>query len=199
MGFLTNDGLHEGYVVPQFADGELAIGSSVGTVPADQVVSGQPFENVDGRWVWPTRPASEVAGWVVCCDCSTGYGSSRTTWTGPVIARVPLASEEDLPSLLLYANDDDVNDASSREDVESLVHRLWRAEHTNSHIALAAVRAASNEVETAQDRLSSAIANARSAGAGWAEVSVAARMSEKTAEERWRTSSAFGMRSAQLE
>ncbi len=41
MGWTTEEGLHEGYLVPQFVDGQRAVGVTGGGIPDDQVhVSG---------------------------------------------------------------------------------------------------------------------------------------------------------------
>lgn len=54
MGWTTEDGLHEGYLVPQFVDGQRAVGVTGGGIPDDQVASGPEAQAPDGTWSYPT-------------------------------------------------------------------------------------------------------------------------------------------------
>ncbi len=69
MGWLTEDGRHEGYLAPMFGAGQRGRGVTGGSIPADEVVVGDEMQREDGSCAWPTWPAGEVTGWVVCCDC----------------------------------------------------------------------------------------------------------------------------------
>ncbi len=74
-----------------FGDGQRGRGVTGGSVPHDEVVVGAETQREDGSWAWPTRPAGEVTGWVVCCDCySTASFGAPSSWIGPVFTRVPL-------------------------------------------------------------------------------------------------------------
>lgn len=84
MGYVTADGRHEGYLVPVFFDGKRGAGTTGGSIPDDEVVSGDLVQAADGTWTYPTRLASEVTGWMVCCDCISGDTDAHTTLVGPV-------------------------------------------------------------------------------------------------------------------
>lgn len=186
MGYLTEDGRHEGYLVPQFFDGQRGTGTTGGDIPDDHVATGPGDLAPDGRWITPTRPAGEVTGWVVCCDCAEADGFRSTTWIGPTFTRVPSKALEDLAARRVFATDDEVAYATDREDVEAAARDLWRAEHAFSQDALDEVESASRLVADARQRLDAAVAFARHGGATWAEVGRAAGMTRQSAQERWR-------------
>ena len=187
MGYISEDGLHEGYLVPQFGDGQRGHSVTGDGTPNDQVVIGDAVQDADANWVYPTRPAGEVTGWVVCCDCSTPSSFGRVrTWVGPVFTRVPSRALEDPKALKIFAADDDVVYASDREDVEETAMDLWRSEHGFSIDALVAVEAAAEAAAAAKERLAAAVALARHSGASWADIGRAAGMARQSAQGRWR-------------
>ena len=187
MGYVSEDGLHEGYLVPQFGDGQRGRGVTGGRIPADQVVIGDAQQDGDGNWVYPTRRAGEVTGWVVCCDCSTAtsFGPVRT-WVGPVFTRVPSTALENPSALRIFAVDEDVADVSDRGDVAAVTVDVWRSEHGFGIDALAEVESAATAAAAAKERLDAAVALARHSGASWADIGRAARMARQSAQERWR-------------
>lgn len=63
MGYLTDDGRHEGYLVPVFADGERGNGTTGGGIGDGRIAVGAGEYAEDGTWPYPTRPAGEVTGW----------------------------------------------------------------------------------------------------------------------------------------
>ena len=187
MGFVTDDGLHEGYLVPQFFDGQRGNGSTGGGIADDQIAVGTDVQAPDGSWSTPTRPAGEVAGWVICCDCYQAESSRLgTTWVGPVFARVPSKALENVAERRIYAPDEDVAYVSEREDVQEVVVDLWRAEHAFAHDALVEVEAAAQAAAAARQRLDAAVGFARHGGASWADIGRAAGMTRQSAQERWR-------------
>lgn len=108
MGWISEDGRHEGYLVPCFPDGQRGIAVTGGHIPEDHVaVEGMPNEPEPGdelghrrrsRLPWPawrTRPAADVTGWQVMCTC-TRENRPPSTWLGPVIARAASPAEEHL-------------------------------------------------------------------------------------------------------
>ncbi|MGD7708131.1 hypothetical protein [Microlunatus sp. Y2014] len=186
MGWLSEDNLHEGYLVPQFADGQRGRGTTGGNVPDDEIVVGPEVEQPDGAWVHPTRPAGEVSGWVVCCDCYRESGfDAPSTWVGPVFARVPSAALQDLAARKVYAADEGVAYVGDADTVDAAARDLWMSEHVFGLDALSEVEAATSAVESARQRLDTAVLMARSSGASWAAVGRATGMTRQSARERW--------------
>lgn len=184
MGWISEDGLHEGYLVPQFGDGQRGLGVVGGGIPDDQIAVSHDREAEHG---YGLRPAGEVTGWVVCCDCSTrdSFGP-MSTWVGPVFTRVPSAALEDLSRRRLHAADADVADAAFRPEVEDAAREPWRLEHVFTTDALGEVAAATSEATAAQRRLEAAVRFARHSGGSWEAIGRAAGMSRQSAHERWR-------------
>jgi len=193
MGWISEDGTHEGYLVPQFVDGQRGRGVTGGSIPDGQVAVGDLFQTTDGSWEYPTRSAGEVTGWVVCCDCSsaTSLGSERS-WLGPVFTRVPSKALEDLAARRIFAPDEDVAYAGHRDDVAEAASQLWHVEHAFAVDALQEVAAAAAAAATARERLDDAAAFARHGGASWADIGRAAGMTRQSAQERWRRADGSG-------
>ncbi len=187
MGFVTDDGLHEGYLVPQFGDGQRGHAVTGGSIPHGEIAVGAERQDRDGSWAYPTRPAGEVTGWVLCCNCSsqTSFGPVRT-WVGPVFTRVPSKALEHPAALRIFAPDEEVAHVTDREDIEDAARDLWRSEHAFSVDALAEVSAAAEAAAAARARLDAAGALARHGGASWADIGRAAGMARQSAQERWR-------------
>jgi len=187
MGWLSDDGRHEGYLAPMFGDGQRGRLTSGGLIPQDEVVVGVEVQDEDGAWTWPTRPAGEVTGWVVCCDCysNTSLGPP-STWVGPVFTRVPSTRLEHLTARRIFAPDDEIVYVSEREDVHDAAVELWRSEHAFGVDALTEVQAAAGAAAQAKLRLDAAVALARHSGASWADIGRAAGMTRQSAQERWR-------------
>jgi hypothetical protein len=192
MGYVTGDGRHEGYLIPRFFDGERGTGTTGGGIPDAEVACGPGAQAEDGSWIQPTRPAGEVTGWVVCCDCSIGDSSRHTTWVGPIFTRVPSKAVENLAELRLYASNDEVAYVCERADVEEAVIDLWRSEHAFSQDALAEVEADAHAAAEAKQRLDASVAMALHGGASWAEIGRAAGVTGQSAHERWRGADGVG-------
>jgi len=177
------DGRHEGHLAPMFGDGQRGRRVTGGSVSHDDVVVGDVVQRADGSWTWPTRPAGEVTGWMVCCDCysNTPFGPA-SSWIGPVFTRVPSKTLEHLAARRIFAADDVVAYACEREDVHDAAVALWRSEHAFGTDALTEVGAAAQ----AKLRLDAAVALARHSGASWADIGRAAGMARQSAQERWR-------------
>lgn len=185
MGCVTDDGRHEGYLVALFADGERGNATTGGGIGDDQIAVGDGVRVGDGAWTFPTRPASEVTGWVVCCDCWTGNSFRPTTWAGPVFTRVSSPDLEDLVGRRLYAPDDQVARVGERLDVEAAVLQVWRTEHVVSAEELAEIETGAIDAARVKGRLDAAVAAARRGGASWSDIGRAAGMNGHTAQERW--------------
>ncbi len=170
-----------------FGDGQRGRRVTGGSVPHDDVVVGDEVQRADGSWTWPTRPAGEVTGWVVCCDCysNTPFGPA-SSWIGPVFTRVPSKTLENLAARRVFAADDEVAYACEREDVQDAAVGLWRSEHAFGIDALTEVGAAAAAAAQAKLRLDAAVALARHSGASWADIGRAAGMARQSAQERWR-------------
>lgn len=159
MGWVSEDGSHEGYLVARFADGQVAVGVTGGGIPDDRVASGPEVQFAEGQWDWPTRPAGEVTGWVVGCHCYSSDGFQRpTTWTGPVFTRVPSKALEDLSAHEIYAPDNEVAYVEDRSDVGEVAHDLWRSEHGLVADAVGRVAEAAQAAKAGKERLDAAVA-----------------------------------------
>lgn len=186
MSWTTEDGQHEGYLVPLFLDGHRGSGVTGGSIPHDQVVVGTEIQAEDGSWSWPTRPAAEVSGWVICCDCHTATNfTPASTWTGPVFTRVPSQTLESIRELRIFAEDDDVPYVGERPEIGDAARELWRIEHAFAVDAITELEAASEASAQARLRLDAAAALARHSGASWADIGRATGMARQSAQERW--------------
>ena len=184
MGWISDDASHQGYLLPHFLDGQRGAGVTGGDIPADQVAVGEGTIDGAGDLDYRTRPAAEVVGWVVCCDCSAGRAT--TTWTGPTFARVPSPSLESMRARRIFAADEEVPYLAERPEVEDAARELWRVEHVFGTDAVGEVQAAAVGAARAELRLETAVALARHSGASWETIGRAAGMTRQSAHERWR-------------
>src|ERR1700756_2108416 len=124
----TRNETHEGYLVPEFDDDEHGIGTTGGRIPADAIAVEM---RQDGSY--RTRPAGEVIGWRMRCDCYREGRSGHETWVSkqPWI-RVPSKALEDIAAYKVYAADEDVIDVDLRSDVEEAAREQWRREHVDA-------------------------------------------------------------------
>jgi hypothetical protein len=173
---------HEGYLVPEFADGERGAGTSGGDIPADQIAVAL---RDDGSY--RTRPAGEVIGWRVVCGCYLRPNAdSPTEWVSDQLwTRVPSRIQQDLTAFRLFAADDDVVDVSYADDVGSAARSMWRREHIDAIDAIAPIKAAVASIRTAHIALDAAVQNAREHGLSWAKIGAAAGITTQAAHERW--------------
>lgn len=215
MGWISNDNLHEAYVVPIFDGGDRGMGTErlgpagwpevvVERVEGAQAVAeaekaaeagvyvGQRrFERMDssravGEW-W--RPAGAATGWQLMCNCSKPSSWNPTTWEGPVITRVPSKALERLdledPQGLAWYAADE-DVTEAGYDHEDLALELWRRHHLFASERTAAIQTASHELRAAERRLDQAVADARSAGLSWESIGRAAGLTKQAAHGRWR-------------
>lgn len=186
MGLVSEDGLHEAWLAPVFHDGQRGYGVSGGTIPGDRVAVGPEVEGRDGMWAYPSRPAGEVTGWVVVCECSIGASpATMSEWLGPLFTRVPSTALENLEKRRIFAADQDVPEVFSRPDVEDGVAEVWRSEHVFLAGTLQDVTAAADAVSAARRRLDAAVGMARHGGASWADIGRSTGMTRQSAQERW--------------
>jgi hypothetical protein len=175
LGWISDDASHEGYLVPHFLDGQRAAAVTGGSIPEDQIAVGEGEIDHDGALAYRTRPAAEVVGWVVCCNCAAGR--AMTTWTGPTFTRVPSPSLESIRARRVFAADDKVPYVGERPEVEDAARELWRLEHVFGTDAVGEVQAAAAAAAQSDLRLETAVALARHSGASWETIGRASGMS----------------------
>lgn len=190
MGWIDDNGLHEGYVVPEFADGALGQPVSGGGVPQDQVIVEISYSPNAGEDLVLTRPAAEAIGWRILCDCRderTGdLLPAEKRWRSPLLVRVPSKALEDLDGGRIYAADEDVIYVGDGDDAhEAVLRQLWRSEHVDERDALARITAARSSIEVLERELEDAVSRARAQGASWEAIGRAAGMARQSAHERW--------------
>lgn len=192
MGWLDMDAPgHEAWLAAEFRDGERSVGVLASGVPDDRVVVEY---DADGR-AHETRPAAEVIGWRVVCDCVDPFPSSisgprgPSRWSSALLERVPSEALEDVAAGRIWAPDDEVAYVDSREDVEQVARHRWQREHLRGLVAIAAVREASDALlesqVIAEARLDRAVREARAVGASWETIGRATAMSRQSAHARW--------------
>lgn len=171
MGWVNDDGGHEGYLTPVFADGVEGGGSTTTGI----IVGYDHESNV------VVRPDAEVTSWRLQCDHYPGGDS----WQGSSWTRVSARAEEDLAARRLYCADEDVAWVTdTREDLSQLVMGEWRA-HVAPADAIQQVRKAVGAAAAAQQQLQQAVVAAKLAGASWGAIGAAAGTSRQAAHERW--------------
>src|SRR4051794_23991872 len=110
MGWITDDGLHEGYLLPEFRDGQRGLGIAGRGAPLDQVIVEADYFVEPPQFL--TRPASDVVGWRVTCDCRSSDDGQPLPeshrWASELIVRVAFRRSEDVGAGRVYAADDDV-------------------------------------------------------------------------------------------
>ncbi|SFC97311.1 hypothetical protein SAMN04487968_11737 [Nocardioides terrae] len=160
MGWITDDGLHEGRLVPEFRDGRRGTGVMGGGVPLNQVIV--KADDLAYRPRYATRPGAEVVGWRIVCDGAAAdrgmHQATRDHWHSDLLPRVTFRQQEDLDEARLWASDAEVAVLEDREDVGELVRSLWQEQHVRPADALrilkeARVRAAlaNRDLERAVD------------------------------------------------
>lgn len=172
---------HEGYFVPEFADGERGFGVST-DANADRIPV---EEHDDGTFRY--RPAGEVCGWRICCDCylhanegPTELWSSQQLWT-----RVASPLQQDPYTFRTYANDDAVTDPTFSDDIEEAAQKLWWIEHIAERDAIGALTGALALSRAAAAATDAAVAKARRTGLSWARIGSQLDMSSQAAHQRW--------------
>lgn len=155
MSWSTDDGKHEAWLAPTFADGAYGSGSNGEGVLVTRIGS-QRLAYDD----WQTRPDTDVIGWTTVCECS---------WRGPLWTRVASPEWQDLSKRRVFSADGfepaELEDGGSYDE--------WRA-HIKPVELLADVEAAYEQVAKAQSKLDAAVTAARDGGVPWPEVAYAA-------------------------
>ena len=176
MDWITDDGLHEGYLVPEFRDGQRGIGVVGGAVPLDVVV-------VEADWFaepprFETRSTSEVVGWRIQCECRSSDDGQPLPeshrWRSGLISRVAFRQSEDVTAGRVYAADDDVVLVQDRADVADLVRSIWSEQHVRPDGTLRILKDARARAALANRDLERAIASAIELGLDAKEIERAA-------------------------
>jgi len=186
---------HEGYMVAEFEDGLRALGISGAGIPPGHLAVDQYGDGTFGQdavrrhggdAAFLTRPAGDVIGWRVFCNCYAAGDSmptkrwfSQQLWT-----RVPSPVRHDPNAFRIYAADDDILDVVSG-DVYTAGHAVWSSEHINDIDAEADIRAAVAAIRSGEEQLDEAVLQARAKQLSWAKIGAAAQMSAQAAHERW--------------
>lgn len=164
MGWSTDDGKHEGWEAPLFADGAIGGGYTGDRVLVHHDGQGRPLGDR-----WEERPDSEVVGWVAACECG---------WRGEPWQRVAPGAQN-LDRRLAYSPD-----AFAPDRVEEAAHDEW-LKHVAPERGLAAIREAAVRRAQADRELEEAVRSAQSAGASWAKIGEALGISRQSAHERF--------------
>jgi hypothetical protein len=176
-----HDEWHEGYLASEFENGDRGIGVSGSGIPPGHIA----VEHRDDG-TYRCRPAGEVIGWRVLCDCYLYPNSGRTkVWASEQLwIRVPSALQHAPSVFRIYAADEDVDDVNAGDAADAAV-ALWHREHIDELDAAGVIKGALATVHTAEDQLDGAVLRARQAGLSWARIGEAANMSAQGAHERW--------------
>lgn len=191
MSWENDDGTHEGYVLPEFIDGVRGRGIWSGSVPVDHVIVDVEYVGEPGAITaerYTSRPAAEVIGWRVMCDCRASGRSSTMTWTSDLIVRVPSKSLEDQAAARIFVPDDDVIDVE--DTYHEMLTGIWRHEHVDGESALTAITRGRRAVNAAERDLDAAVEVARSVGESWEAIGRAAGITRQSAHSRWAPSDA---------
>ncbi|HVK28569.1 MAG TPA: hypothetical protein VM575_09510 [Nocardioides sp.] len=187
MSWSDEYGTHEAWVAPEFADGVRGIGVLSGRVPDDEVIVEQHVN--PGRLdtdTFGTRPAADVVGWRVICECrDPDTGSAGPQWASSLVERVPSPARSDILQGRLYAVDVDVADVDSIGVHQAGFVALWKRDHLNAQSALAAIVAARRRAAEIEEELDAAVAAARAAGESWEAIGRAAGIARQSAHQRW--------------
>ena len=172
---------HEGYFVPEFADGERGFG-----VKVDATAERIPVEELeDGTFRY--RQAGEVIGWRICCDCylranegPTELWASNQLWT-----RVASRMQQDPSTFRLYAPDESVVDPTFGEEVEEAGRALWQREHVDERDALGTIAGGVALQRAGADAVDAGVRKARNIGLSWAKIGATIGVSGQAAHQRW--------------
>ena len=179
----------------EFEDGYRALGISGTGIPpghlaVDQYGDGtfgqEAVRRHGGEAAFRTRPAGDVIGWRIVCNCyAAGDAMPTKRWFSQQFwTRVPSPVRHDPKSLRIYAADEDVLDVIS-SDAHTAGHDVWWNEHISDIDAEADIRAAVAAIRSGEQQLERAVLQARTRQLSWAKIGAAAEMSPQSAHERW--------------
>lgn len=139
-----------------------------------------------GEPAFQTRPAGDVIGWRVVCNChAPGDAIPTKRWVSQQLwARVPSPVRHNPSSFRIYAPDDAVLDVVSGH-AHTAGHAVWWNDHIGDIDAEAAIDAALATIRSGEQQLDRAVLQARTRQMSWAKIGAAAGMSAQAAHERW--------------
>jgi hypothetical protein len=178
MTWETEDGTHEGWVAPLFADGAISASSGFDTYTVSYDAAGASLFDRD-EW----RPGAAVVGWVAACTCG---------WRGQPWLRAAELSDEDLAARRVYgdyrADDGRLLFDPEQATVSAAVRTEWQ-QHVEPDLLLAEIAELTEQRNDLDRRLAGTVAKARQAGSTWDAIGRAAGITRQSAHERWRDSS----------
>ncbi len=188
MSWSTDDRRHEGYVVPEFGNGQHGSGITVAGIPPDQIIVSLEYDGVRGsrdiRDIRAAvRPAADVVGWRVCCRCGD-EGDGPRWQAADLLSRMSSPELEDVAGGRIYSPDGEVPHVPYRDDVGLVAKAIWWR-HASGAAALATIEEARRTIETAQERRGAAVAEARASGISWQAIGRAAGITRQSAHARW--------------
>lgn len=155
MSWEDDSGKHEGWSAAITKDGRRAAAHTGGGVIVAGITGSYPPDGYGNEKV----PDDDVTGWRIMCSC----GFQGETF----VPRKPGESTW---------VDDDVED--------NVLYPEWR-KHIEPVQAISMLEKAYQAHWRATDELNKAAKEARDAGASWADIGIATRMSRQAAHERW--------------
>lgn len=165
MGWVTDEGKHEGYVGAEVPDGRLAA-----TYSSAGVEVWNPETNTFDKFA-----NDDVVAWVVTCE--------ECGWRGSRWERVAEPEKADWAAKRVYLLPGEVW-GWAPESVDEAGYREWE-QHLRPFVALDQLKDAARAAADTRRRLDDAVAAARAAGASWTDVGRATGMSRQSAHERW--------------
>lgn len=187
MTWQTDDGKHEGWVAPTFADGGIGsgwAGPAPGTGNGGVLVARIGDRELDYD-DWQYRPEAEVTGWVMACNCNPDprRWRGKRVLLGQPWTRVTSPAEQDLAARRVYSPGGDYGDGP--REIEDACHAEWRA-HVRPDEVLAEVSTLAAEHADVGQRLAEVVGRARAVGVSWTDIGAAAGITRQSAHERWR-------------
>lgn len=179
----------------EFDDGLRALGILGTGIPAGHLAVDQ---YGDGTWgqeavrrhggdaEFQTRPAGEVIGWRIVCNCCPSSDATPTKrWVSQQFwTRVASPVRHDPAAFRIYAADDEVLDVSSG-DAHTSGYDVWWNHHISDIAAEADIGAALAVIRSGEDQLNRAVLQARTRQISWAKIGAAVGISGQAAHERW--------------
>lgn len=169
------DGWHEGYFVPEFADGRFGWSFDGPAVTLEAFEGESPF----------ARTVSEIAGWRFRCECHFKDRRSQVWTSDQHWTRVLSLDQHDVNAFRVFALDTMVEDIDLAEDVRAAAFALWRREHLDAVIARGEITVLAEAMSGQKEALRGALVSAREKGLDWSFIVAAAKMTRQQASALW--------------
>lgn len=186
MAWVSDDGRHESYLLPEFLDGCLGGTSSSGGVWATVDAHGAAIPYSD----WQRRDRGEIVGWVLRCDERAGADGQLALEPAQTVElgrwrRAPSPAAHDPGGGWVYVVDDDAVFVDELPDVAAVMEAIVDV-HIEKTASRARVRAAAAASRAASEALGEAVRSARLAGWSWTAIGSDVGITRQSARERWR-------------